>query len=102
MGGLRCADLVPRQEEVGERAAVLGLPQLLVAVLLRPGLQDARGVRESPVGGAACGHACRRATRTARQHANCLTGVNGFSVHVIALGCERGRRAAATHVEAAR
>jgi hypothetical protein len=38
------ADLVPRQEEVGERVLVPGLPQLQLPLLLRPRLQDTRGV----------------------------------------------------------
>ena len=44
------ADVVPGQEDVGERAAVPGLPPLLLALLQGPGLQDARGVRARPLG----------------------------------------------------
>lgn len=40
------ADVVPRQEALGERDAVPGLPQLLVARLPRPRLHDPRGPRE--------------------------------------------------------
>ena len=46
------ADLVPRQEEVGERVPVPGLPLLLPPRLRRPRLQDARGVREGALAGA--------------------------------------------------
>ena len=35
------ADMVPREEAVGERAAVPGLPPLLLEVLQGPRLQDA-------------------------------------------------------------
>lgn len=55
-----CADVVPRQKEVGERAAVPGVPQLLLALILRPRLQDARAVREGAVGGAHCFAAAQR------------------------------------------
>ena len=40
------ADVVPRQEALGERDAVPGLPQLLVARLPRSRLHDPRGPRE--------------------------------------------------------
>lgn len=48
------ADLVPRQEEVGQRVPVPGLPLLLLPLLLRPRLQDARGVRKGALAGKAC------------------------------------------------
>ena len=53
----RPPDLVPRQEEVGERVPVPGVPLLLLPLLLRPRLQDARGLREGALAGGAgpCG-----------------------------------------------
>jgi hypothetical protein len=45
------ADLVPGQEEVGERVPVPRLPLLLLPLLLRPRLQDPRRRREGAVAG---------------------------------------------------